>query len=74
MKKLEDFVTLKRAKRIRHWRVNQGCTWRKVANNAYEQWAEIEDWSPPNNQIIGMELCKIAAKMLKEDPSTYPWN
>ena len=61
-----------RVQEVRQWR-SSGCTWRRVAELAHEQWSDA-DWSPPSSQIVGMELCATAAKMLGEDPWDDPWN
>lgn len=56
---------------VRFWRVVEQGTWRYVAAQAHKKWG---DWSPPSNQIVGMELCEAAAKHFGEDYMQPPWN
>jgi hypothetical protein len=69
----EVFMRLEVAKQIRIWRVDGHYSWRAIAREVYATaiWCE---WSPPSNQIAGMSLCKIAAKLLGEDYRKEPWN
>lgn len=63
-----DFVTLERAKIIRTWRVDLGCTWGRVA--------ELFDavWRGVPGGAFGAWLCGEAARLLGEDPTVEPWN
>ncbi len=69
----ELFMRAEVAKPIRIWRVNEHYSWRAIAREVYGTaiWCR---WSPPSNQIAGMSLCKIAAKLLGEDYTKEPWN
>lgn len=57
---------------VREWRVTQGCTWRRVAELAYEAWGG--NWHPPSNQLVGMAICKWAAQKYGQDYMGGPWN
>jgi hypothetical protein len=63
-------VTKKDALKIRKFR--KSGTWRAVAKMAAEEWPDREYCS--GNQIEGMELCREAAKILKQNPLKAPWN
>lgn len=63
-------VTRERAEQIRVWRVDEGCTWRGVASAATVAWAIREE----ANQMLGVELCQAAARVLGEDARKDPWN
>lgn len=63
-------ITPERAEQIRVWRVDEGCTWRGVASAATVAWASRED----TNQMLGFELCRIAAGFSGEDHRVAPWN
>ena len=69
----ELFMRAEVAKQIRVWRVDEHYSWRAIAREVYRTaiWCR---WSPPSNQIAGMSLCKIAAKLLGEDYRKEPWN
>lgn len=71
---VERGMTLERAKQIKVWRCMVGCTWRRVAELASEQWGTAAKWSPPSNQLAGLALCETAARRLGEDPEREPWN
>lgn len=57
---------------VRALRVDQGCSWRMVAEECYEAWGG--SWAPPSNQIVGMILCEAAAPKFGEDANAEPWN
>ena len=65
-------LSTEQARRIKHWRVDEGFTWRAIAATAY---CEFDgDWHPDSNQLWGMELCTAAAELLGENPNEDPWN
>lgn len=49
-----------------------GMSWRELAKRMHE--IAGGGWSPPNHQIIGVELCRIAARVLGENHMDTPWN
>ena len=60
----------KDAFKIRKFR--KSGTWRTVARLAFEEWPDRGYCN--GNQIEGIELCKLAAKTLGENPNKSPWN
>jgi len=71
-----EIVTIDRAACVRKLRVDYGYTWRAIAQKCYDAWdGEQHDWSPPSNQLMGMALCEVAAKLYGEDyMNGKPWN
>lgn len=67
-------MTKPRAELIRKLRVEDGCSWRALAAECHENWAEDAEWLPPSNQIAGMALCEVAAEMFGEKYMEAPWN
>jgi len=76
-------LTLEQAKEIRMRRVDDHYTWRAIARAAFRnikeglwsKWDKVATpWWPPSNQIAGMVLCGLAAKMLGENGREEPWN
>jgi hypothetical protein len=65
-----SYVSAERAEQVRCWRVNHEMTWRAVAQAATDAWGS--DYG--SNQLFGEELCRLAAVMLGQDPSSEPWN
>ena len=71
-------VTEERARLIRNWRVDQGITYRGVA----EEWSSaIEPDLPFAQQVnkgslqqLGKKLCELSATELGEDCELPPWN
>ncbi|MEV0403737.1 hypothetical protein [Actinoallomurus sp. NPDC050550] len=63
-------LTSEQVVQIRAWRVDQEMTWRGVAQAAADAWGSDHG----GNQIAGEELCRAAALVLGEDPSSDPWN
>jgi hypothetical protein len=62
---------------IRDLRVTQDYTWRAVAKACYDRDSIREamgPWEPPSNQLMGMELCDIAAQFFGEHGGEEPWN
>ena len=59
---------------VRHWRVDQRMTWRRLSREAYlTRWFHRE-WGPPENQLMGMALCEKAATFFTENYRETPWN
>ncbi len=76
---LRRSMGLAQARTIRMWRVDQHCTWRRVARQAYHMvesggWPAWKLWGPPSNQVAGMVLTEVAAKFFQEDFMAPPWN
>lgn len=84
-------MTPERAAFIRQKRVEEGYTWRAVAGACFEeQWTwfaegapesftykrgDVVTWGPPDNQLMGIALCEVAAKFFTdEDAYKEPWN
>lgn len=71
-KELCSPMELWQARIIRVLRVEEGCSWRAIAEICYKLgWGK---WSPPSNQILGIALCWRAAQLLGEDHEKEPWN
>jgi outer membrane protein assembly factor BamD (BamD/ComL family) len=63
-------ITTEMAVQIRAWRVDEGFSWRAVAQAASELWGSAYG----SNQLYGEDLCAAAAQMLGENPCKEPWN
>ena len=63
-------MTLEQAQFVRHLRVDEGYSWRGVAQECADAWAG--DWD--SNQLAGMAICERAAQMHDEDYMREPWN
>jgi hypothetical protein len=63
-------MTRERAEFVRRLRVDEDYTWRAVARECSEAW----DTNWGSNQLAGMALCDIAAKVFGEDYMEEPWN
>jgi hypothetical protein len=61
-----------RAAEVRRLRVDDGCSWRAVAHECFDSWQGT--WSPPSNQLMGMALCEVAARVHDEEYMREPWN
>lgn len=57
-------LTLEQAVKIRLWRVEMGCTWRRVADYFAMEWPELG--TNPGNQLDGIALCDMAMETLGE--------
>lgn len=68
-----DVVTPERAAFVRKLRVDDGGTWRWVAERCHDAWTDCA-WDPPSNQLMGMALCERAAELFGEDYMQEPWN
>ena len=60
-----------RASQVRQWRVDDNRTWREISQLAGDSW---EESLLENNQLIGIELCKAAARFFGEMWDRKPWN
>lgn len=65
-------MTPKRAELVRKLRCERNYTWRAIAKHCHREWEG--SWFPMTNQIMGFEICSIAALSLGEDPHCLPWN
>ena len=65
-------LTMDQAALVRRLRVDEGYSWRAVAETCHVEWAGT--WEPPSNQIMGMILCERAAALHGEDAEIAPWN
>jgi len=61
---------------VRKLRVDEGYSWRAVADTCYIEWGgdAFEEWDPPSNQLMGMALCEHAAEFFDEHYMKEPWN
>ena len=62
------------AKKIRKWRIEEGYSWRGIAGGAFDNNICGRKWEPSTNQLMGIELCRAAAKFFNEDGDFPPWN
>ena len=65
---------------IKQWRVDEGCSWRKVHENYQVKWVDKKNWwfntamfevfgdksHPHGNQLEGVRLCESAMGFLGE--------
>ncbi len=65
-----DAMVMEQALWVRHMRVNEGRTWRWIAEECAASWAG--DWEC--DQDVGRQICARAATILGEDPREAPWN
>lgn len=72
MKKVVDLLDDVTAAYVRHLRVDEGYSWRAVAQACYLEWDG--DWYPSSNQLMGMALCEKAAEFFDEHYMEEPWN
>ncbi|MGV9453722.1 hypothetical protein [Streptomyces sp. NPDC003635] len=63
-------ITQEMALQIRNWRVDEDYSWRAVAQAATDLWGSAYG----SNQLYGEDLCRVAARVLGEDPYRKPWN
>ena len=78
MERFEEFrlqqrltMTLERAEFVRRLRCEHNYSWRALARACWTEWNG--DWTPPNNQIMGMALCERAAELFFEDYRQGEW-
>jgi hypothetical protein len=62
-------MTFDRALRIKELR--EIYSWRALANATHGEWGEDACWTPPNNQLAGMALTKLAANTLGENEDDW---
>jgi len=74
LERIEPYMTLERAKYVRRLRVEEDRTWRGIAEAWEEEFALLAEWEFNGNQLAGMALCELAAKMFGEDSMKPPWN
>ena len=67
-------MTPDRAREIRRLRVEERLSWRGVARATADAWGREAIWEPRSNQLAGMILCEVAARLLGEDYLEDPWN
>jgi hypothetical protein len=72
--KTTETMTKKQAEKVREWRVNDDCTWRGIAQMAWNEGWFDRRWDPPSNQLMGMDLCEKAARFFGENYMEPPWN
>jgi len=59
-----------RAAFVRYLRVELGCSWTTVARECAVKWSG--NWG--DSQLVGIAICRTAAKHLGEAGSAAPWN
>ena len=69
---VKQIMNPERATEIRKMRVDDGYSWRAVAQECYDK--KYGEWQPSSNQLMGMALCEEAAKHFSEDYMKTPWN
>lgn len=67
-------MTRARAVHVRHLRIDESASWRVVAAECHESWANDAAWEPATNVLAGMELCEAAAEYFGEQFLQAPWN
>ena len=77
---------LEKAALVCFLRCHRGYSWRVTAGHLFLRWIsplseEIREhvttnhgWDPASNQLFGMQLCRRAARLLKDNPDEPPWN
>ena len=65
-------MTEARAVEVRDFRCKKKHSWRALALQCHGRWGGR--WAPASNQIMGIELCVVAAEILGEDCHELPWN
>jgi hypothetical protein len=72
---IETSLSIEQARAVREMRIDWGFTWRRVAEEFFERFADVDyDRGLAGNQFFGMELCRAAARQLGEEPDSEPWN
>lgn len=72
MQMATGLMTIERAQFVRQLRVGQGYSYRAVAHDCRTPFGGT--WLPLSNQLAGVALCAVAAKLLGEDPGDENWN
>lgn len=65
-----ESMTREDAEMVRRIRVDEGYTWRAVAETCALEWAG--DWG--SNQLYGMAICERAASFFGDHYMAPPWN
>jgi len=65
-------MTAEQAAYVRRLRCVEDYSWRAVADTCHLEWGG--EWTPPDNQLMGMALCERAASFTGEDYMKEPWN
>lgn len=50
---------------VKHFRMSEGCTWRRVADKMAERYPGLD--ITPGDQIEGRELCLVASDYFDEN-------
>lgn len=66
-------MTQKEAAEVRRVRVDEGYSWRAVAQH-FNDLGDFGAFIPPSNQLAGLALCEKAAQMFGEHYMKPPWN
>ena len=74
LERIAPFMTPERSSYVRKLRVDDGLTWRGVAEAWEEEFESVAEWNFDGNQLAGMALCEVAAKFFDEDYVKPPWN
>lgn len=67
-------MTPERARYVRKLRVDDGLTWRGIAEAWEKEFAAVADWKFDGNQLAGMALCEAASERFGENHMEPPWN
>ncbi len=74
LENITPYMTPERANFVRKLRVDDGLTWRGIAEVWEEEFSGEAEWKFGGNQLAGMALCESAASMFNEDYMKPPWN
>ena len=74
LEQIAPFITIERAQFVRKLCVDEGLTWRGIAEAWEKKFAVITNWKFNENQLAGMAICELAAKFFNEDYMKPPWN
>jgi hypothetical protein len=74
LEQIAPFMTRERASYVRKLRVDEDRTWRGIAEAWEKEFASLADWKFNGNQLAGMALCELGAKVFGEDYMEPPWN
>jgi hypothetical protein len=74
LEQIEPLMTPERARYVRALRVDEGLTWRGIAEAWEKEFAADADWKFGGNQLAGMALCEAASKLFAENYMGPPWN
>jgi hypothetical protein len=65
-----DYVTVDRARVLRHLRVDLGCSLREIGEVCL---VFFGDWIAPNDEYYGMVVCRLASNQLGEHYLRGAW-